>query len=120
MGNVHLGSYPLAADMSALKGQSHIAAEQRVRAKCPSFAIVISTKDDEDVFHCHHKEQGPDNYRDRPDEILARRWRAERGRVDVERAGSNVAINDPDRLIGKPHKHFALEDLPWLSFDSTN
>ena len=68
-------------------------------------------KDDQNILHRHHHHKGPNNDGKDADEVIVRRLGGESRRVDVERTGSNVTIDDPNTLVCEPQEGFAFEDL---------
>jgi hypothetical protein len=78
----------------------YISGEERVTTEGASFAFVVGAEDDQNVFHRHHHGEGPDDDGQDADEILVRGFGREGGRIDVERAGANIAVDDADGLVG--------------------
>ena len=68
-------------------------------------------EDDKNVFDRHHHGKGPDDNGQDPHEVIVRWLRCEGRRINIERAGSNIAVYDADGLICKPYQTFACEDL---------
>ena len=96
-----------------------IATQQRVAGEGPAFAFIISVENDEAVLDRWVGEQCPQDQRQGADEVLAcRRAIRERRREDVEWRGSNISVDDTDRLICQEKQLAPPEDLALLVVSS--
>lgn len=82
--------------------ETYISGKERVKRKCTALALVICTKDDEDIFGSDHNCKGPDDKRDGPKDIGFAWFAGEGARVDVERTRADITVDDSKGLVGQP------------------
>lgn len=92
-------------------GYTHISREQGIDGKGATFTFIVRTKYYQDILDGDNKGKSPDDERQSAQKIVVRRLRGECRRIDVEWAGSNVAVDDSNGLVGQPHKRPPFEDL---------
>jgi hypothetical protein len=95
--------YNSAAPASRMRvGTSYISGQERVHGECTSFTFVVGEENDAHVFDAHDEGQGPNDDREGAKKVGVRGIVGEGGGVYVERAGSNIAIDDTRGLVDKP------------------
>jgi hypothetical protein len=71
-----------------------IASQKTVHCKRATLALIVRGENDEGIFDSDNQCDGPDDQGQGPEEVVVRRFGAECRRVDVQRGGTNVPIDD--------------------------
>lgn len=87
--------------VSFLGGVSYVSSEQAVHGECATLPLIVCIQNDQDIFDCHDDRERPNDNGERSEEVIEGRGLGECGGVDIERAGTNVTVNDTSRLICK-------------------
>jgi hypothetical protein len=81
---------------------ANISSQQVIHGKSAALALIVGEKHDGDVFHGDNQSHGPDDQRQRAQEVVVARRGAEGGRIDIERTRANIAcgLSDLPRFHG--------------------
>jgi len=100
-----------ARDAGVTSGDAGIAGEEGVQRKGTALAVVVGAQDDEGVLDGDDDGQGPDDDRQRADQVLPAGLAGEGRRVYVEGGCSDVAVDGADALEAEPGEHEAAVGL---------
>ena len=82
--------------------ETYVSRKQRIQGKGATFSVIIGEENNADVLYGHDQCEGPDDDGQRAQEVIIGWIGREGRRVDIERAGANVTVDDSGRLICQP------------------
>jgi hypothetical protein len=83
--------------------ETYITSIKRIQSKCTTFPFISGIQNDQGIFDGDHDCQSPNNERKCAEYILLAGIVCKGRRINVQRAGANVSVDDSERLIRKPN-----------------
>lgn len=84
--------------------RTYISRQQTINSKGAPLALIIRSKHDSNILDADHKRQGPNDEGKSAKKVIVSGFGGEGGRVDVERGGADVAVDDANGLVCEPRE----------------